>query len=129
MLVPRVLLLACLVSVDALSVRGQALDIGGIELRLGQISSSALSDLRVAYDVRYEDAFKVWSVFRKRSLNDPFFFIGQLYVDDGLVTRIVKEYDTSDPYALVRTFTLAMKDVTTRGGSACFTVPAEMTDG
>jgi hypothetical protein len=34
-------------------VVAQALDIGGIELKLGQSASSALAALGVAYDVRY----------------------------------------------------------------------------
>ena len=110
------------------ALKAQALDIGGIELRLGQSSTSALAALKVAYDVRYEESLKIWTVLRKRSADESYVWVGHIGVDDGLVKRISKSYPMKDPYELTDVLTLALRDAQKRGGTACTTWPQEMTD-
>jgi hypothetical protein len=107
----------------------QTLDIGGIELRLGESGTTALADLRSAYDVRYEESIGMWSIFRKRVADDPYVFVGQVYIKAGVVSRIVKDYELTDQYDLVDVYSTAMKQVRKRGGATCNTWPQEMTDG
>ena len=106
----------------------QTLDVGGIEVRLGESGTTALGDLRTAYDVRYEENIGMWSVFRKRAANDPFVLVGQLYIKGGIVSRIMKDYEVSDPYDLVDVYSTGMKYLQKRGGSDCKSWPQEMTD-
>jgi hypothetical protein len=54
--------------------------------------------------------------------------IGRVHVQDGVVTRIVKDYQVSDPYGLIDVYTVAMKDLLKRGGSTCITQPQMMND-
>lgn len=107
----------------------QALDIGGVELRLEQASAPALAALGSAYELRYEDAMKHWSVYKKRAAGDPFTLVGLLWIKNGVIARISKLYEVREQYDLADVLTTAMHDVQRRGGSLCTTTPQEFSDG
>jgi hypothetical protein len=105
------------------SVRSQSLDIGGIEIHLGQDLPSTLSKLQSAYDVKYEDALKLWSVSKKRTGNDPYNVIGRVGVTGETVSLVERIYDLGDVYDLQNVYSVAMLETRKRGGTSCHTSP------
>jgi hypothetical protein len=119
----RFTVLCSLVFLSAASPLGaQSLDIGGIEVRIGQPIELALSQLRVAYNLKYEDNVKRWFVSRQDGSVDV--SLGQVGVADGIVNFIAKEYKI-DVYRLDAVYTAAMHDTQRRGGTTCTTFPSE----
>ena len=100
------------------SVLAQSLDIGGVELKLGQSSESALASLRAVYNVRYFDDLKLWSVARPEELR---YEIGNLQARAGVVSAISKSYVSSDGSVEFAQHFQAIKDGRARANSECTT--------
>lgn len=104
---------------------GQALDIGGIEIRLGQDASTTLRAL-ASYRVAYNQGMRSW--FVSQQVGERVEWLGHFRADDGKVTFISKGYPLSDPDDTPRVFSHALRDVRRRGGPACVTRTVEWTD-
>ena len=125
----RLLMLAMLLLAVSPQLRAQALDIGGIEIRIGQPIATALSRLQVAYDIKYQEGQKEWSVFKKRSrATDLYILVGSVEVEGETVSLINKFYELADAYELTNLYTQAMREIHKRAGSACTTSPVEYAD-
>ena len=123
----RIVSLACLVAFAAARpLCAQSLDIGGIELRIGQPTEAVISQLRVAYILTYQDEVKRWLVSQQEgSLQVS---LGQFDSRDGVVTFIAKDYHVRQPSDLAHIYTTGMRETQRRGGSACTTVPLAWSD-
>jgi hypothetical protein len=104
----------------------QSLDIGGIELRLGQPVQEALRGLS-AYQVRYDDRSESWIVTQRG--RDPFELLGVLSATQGLVSSISKHYSLNTSYESVAVYSQASREVRRRGGRNCSTREAELATG
>src|SRR5437763_12723215 len=114
----RVITAAFCVMLTPSAVAAQALDIGGIELRLGQNISDALKALS-PYQTSYSENGHIWVVTRRGEA--PFVIVGTLAATDGKVTAITKVYPLSSEYDASPVYTEASKEVRRRGGAACET--------
>jgi hypothetical protein len=98
--------------------QAQTLDIGGIEIRLGQSTASALAALRTVYKVQYFDEMETWGVTRP---DKPTYGIGSIRVRDGLVSSISKDYFDANGVSGFDQHFQALRDALARGGSSCMT--------
>ncbi|HKK09042.1 MAG TPA: hypothetical protein VKA44_09170 [Gemmatimonadota bacterium] len=110
------------------SAAAQSLDIGGVEVHLGEAGTVALRQLRAAYNLQYVDGAKAWGVTRKNGPQD-YTSLGMFSIDSGTVTWISKDYEIPDVQRLGNIFQQAVRDLRARGGKACFMWPNEMTNG
>lgn len=105
---------------------GQSLDIGGIDVRLGQSLGTALSQVQAVYSVVHLPETADWLVTEKSS-NNP---VGSLTARDGLVVSVGSYYPiANDGEDVVETYTLAMRAAQRRGGKQCTTSPIEYSSG
>ena len=121
----RVLIVLTLAMAWASNGLAQSLDIGGIDLRLGQDVPDALKALS-AYRVQYDDQAKTWFVTQKRG--DLFEWLGSFRAIDNKVSSISRGYTISDDGDTQRVYTRAAKDVRQHGGSNCTMRDVEFTD-
>lgn len=121
----RVITAAFCVMIAPSPVAAQALDVGGIEIQLGQNISDAVKSLST-YKVRYSDEGKTWIV--TQAGKDPFELIGTLHATAGRVTGITKVYHVSSQYDTQRVYTQAAQEVRRRGGAICEMREVEYTD-
>ena len=105
----------------------QALDIGGVELRLGQDVTAAVAQLKSLYDVSYDDASKTWFVSKRKTATEVT-WLGNIEANGGRVARLTKAYTISNEADVITPYTLAMREVQRRGGTTCSTAPIERTD-
>jgi hypothetical protein len=103
----------------------QSLDIGGIELHLGQSSTDALKSLS-AYQVRYSESAKIWLISQRGEA--PFEMLGTFGVENGKVSIISKSYNLPSEYDSQRVYSQASFEVHRRGGNACDTHELEFND-
>ncbi|MBI4501990.1 MAG: hypothetical protein HY700_12625 [Gemmatimonadetes bacterium] len=119
------LLAACFCMGGPLTASAQVLDIGGIQLRLGQDVSEALKSLS-PYQVQYEDQSEAWLVTGK--VGNRFEYLGSLTATDGKVASISKSYRISEDHDDRTAYSHASKDVRRLGGSNCTMREVEFTD-
>jgi hypothetical protein len=115
----------CLLVILVRQVGAQGLDIGGIELHLGQDVAAALNALS-SYQVRYNEEGKFWIVTQRGE--SPFELLGSLSAIDGKLSTISKSYRLTTQYDTQRVYTQASRDVHRRGGNVCETREVEYTD-
>ena len=120
------LLMSCLVMTAPVVAPGQALDIGGIELHIGQDVTAALNSLG-PYQVRYDDGLKSW--FVSQSVAGEPQWLGHFGAVDGKVSFISKGFRLSDAVDTPRVYTLASQEVRRRGGPSCVTREVTWSDG
>lgn len=108
----------------------QSLDIGGIELRLGQPVDEALRSLSPYRVQRLED---VWSVSQKAG--DHYDLLGVISATANAITSIRKYFTLEENEDAGRLYALALKEARRRGGTICSTrnyeassVPSFFTD-
>ena len=116
---------AILLVVPYSRVSGQALDIGGVELTLGEDVSDALRSLST-YDVRYNESIKAWFVSQKSGEDAE--WLGNFSASSGRVSFISKAYALPKTGDMVRVYSGALRDAQRRGGQSCQTAPVEFTD-
>jgi hypothetical protein len=114
-----------ILAASSTSASGQSLDIGGIELRLGQSISEALNVLS-PYDVRYQESVPAWTVYERG--RQPLRILGVLQARDGVLYHISKSFDIPNIYATQRVYTQASQEVQRRGGGGCETREVKWTD-
>lgn len=119
-----VIVVASLHTLGVYAVAGQRLDIGGIELSLGQDISVALSKLS-AYKVTYNDNAG-WYV--SQLVGDEYQLLGALAATAAKVSLLTKQYSLPEPWDTQGVYTLAAKDVRRLGGPNCATRDVEYTD-
>ena len=103
----------------------QALDIGGIAIRLGEDVPEALKALST-YNVRYHDSVKSW--FVSQEAGDDTEWLGNLSARNGKVSFISRGYALPKTGEINRVYTQALRDARRHGGQSCETVPVEFTD-
>lgn len=106
------------------AVHAQSLDIGGIELRLGQKVDEALRSLS-SYQVKYSG--DAWWVSQK--VGDRYQFLGSISATANVLSVIIKSFDMNESEDAPETFTRAFREVRRRGGMTCATREVEYTDG
>lgn len=121
----RLLMIVILVTACAQGGLGQSLDIGGIEVRLGQNVPDVLKALS-GYLVRYDDDAKVWMVTQKRG--EQFSYLGDFQATDNKVWSISKSYTLRNDGESRRVYTRAAKDLRALGGSDCVMRDIEYSD-
>lgn len=124
---PRILALLVFGSVTAL--HGQSLDIGGIEIRMGQQTTEVVSQLRAAYAVIFDEGTKSWFVTKIRDGTGPFVWVGHFAATNGTVSFISKGYVLSGVDDLATVYTQAINELHKRGGKNCVTLPVAFADG
>src|ERR1051325_915257 len=95
-------IVACLLALVAGRAEGQALDIGGIQVRLGQNVADALRTVS-SYQVRYSDDAKLWFVTQRGE--SEYVLLGTLSATDGRISGITKVYQLSNQYDTQRVYT------------------------
>jgi hypothetical protein len=117
--------IAVLLGLFATRLDAQALDIGGIELRLGQNVAEGLRALS-SYQVRYTEDAQLWLVTQRGE--SPYQLLGTVAATDGKISTIEKSYWLSTQYDTRRVYTQASREVHRRGGTACDTREVAFTD-
>ena len=119
------ILLVGLLSVGMVhSAQAQSLDIGGIELRLGQKVDEALRSLS-SYQVKYSSGS--WVVTQK--VGELYQHIGTISARDNAIIFISKVFNWSASAGDATEYTRASEEVRRRGGMTCVTREVEYTDG
>ncbi len=99
-----------------IQLHAQSLDIGGIDVQLGQPLTTTVLKLRAAYDVNYDEGTKRWFISRKDG--NPATYFGNLDVIADRVTRIQKAYNfDNDMYKLSDAYSMALRDSQRLGGT------------
>lgn len=106
------------------AVHAQSLDIGGIELRLGQKADEALRSLS-SYQVQYNGSS--WIVSQK--IGNRHQFLGSIGATTNTISFISKSFDMGENERAAETYTRASKELRRRGGTTCATREVEYTDG
>lgn len=110
-----------------IQLHAQSLDIGGIDVQLGQPLTTTVLKLRAAYDVNYDEGTKRWFISRKDG--NPATYFGNLDVIADRVTRIQKAYNfDNDMYKLSDAYSMALRDSQRLGGTLSKTT-LEQPDG
>jgi hypothetical protein len=112
-----------LIGGSASSATAQALDIGGIELRLGQPPEDALRSL-ASYQVQFVESR--WFVSQK--IGARYELIGNFSATGDAITFIGKSFPIKSDGDVSEVNTVASKELRRRGGNACSTREAEYTD-
>ena len=121
----KLVLLVGLLSVGMVhSAQAQSLDIGGIELRLGQKVDEALRSLS-SYQVKYSSGS--WVVTQK--VGELHQVLGTISARDNAITFIGKVFNWSANAGDATEYTRASEEVHRRGGMTCVTREVEWTDG
>lgn len=94
----------------------QSLDIGGIELHIGQKIDDALKSLS-AYNVSFEK--NQWIV--TQGLGDQTELLGTISAEENLIRFISRDFRLRGPGDAPEVYTRASEEVRRRGGDACFT--------
>ena len=111
------------------SIQAQALDIGGVEITIGENITGVLERLTRVYDVKFQeqmskDGVKFWSVFEKRKASSDYFVsVGTLHEKAGRIVEIGKERTISDPLDLSPLYTLWTAELNQRRKAPCATTP------
>ncbi len=106
-------------------LRAQSLDIGGVELQLGQDAPEALQSLS-PYKVQYDQSSKAWFVTQK--VGDKFQWLSHLGATDGRISLVSNGFPLPDEMQTPRVYTDALREVRRRGGSKCERTEVEMND-
>lgn len=106
------------------AARAQSLDIGGVELRLGQKVEEALRSLS-PYQVQYTGGS--WLVSQKAGKQHQ--LLGSISATANVLTFINKSYLLSSNEDAPGAYTRASKELRQRGGANCTTTEVEYSDG
>jgi hypothetical protein len=121
----KLFLLAGVLSVSMVHVaHAQSLDIGGIELRLGQKVDEALRSLS-SYQVQYSSGS--WFVTQK--IGNLYQFLGSIGATANVISFISKSFDMNENEDASEVYTRASKELRRRGGTICATREVEYKDG
>jgi hypothetical protein len=113
----KILSLLCMLwIVTSHAASAQSLDIGGIELHIGQKIDDALKSLS-AYNVSFQH--DQWIV--TQDLGNRMQLLGSIAAKDNFITYIVKSVNLRGPGEAPEAYTRANEEVRRRGGEACFT--------
>jgi hypothetical protein len=94
------------------------LDIGGIEVQVGQHIDSVLPRFLANYDIFFHEELRRWFVSNKTGGRTV--ILGNLEVVRDRVTLVQKVYDYNDDlYKLSEVYSLALRDVQSRSGTTC----------
>lgn len=105
------------------ATHGLSLDVGGIELSLGQDVSEAINSLS-GYQVTYHDGLG-WVV--QQNLGNQVWSLGHFSAVANKIVYISKSFN--DREATAETYTRASKELHARGGNACTLKEIEYSDG
>ncbi len=106
------------------AAHSQSLDIGGIELRLGQKVDEALRSLS-SYQVQYSNGS--WIVTQK--VGNLYQALGAIGATANVISFISKSFNMDENEGTPETYTRASKELRRRGGTNCTTREVEFTDG
>lgn len=106
------------------AAHAQSLDVGGIELRLGQKIDEALQSLS-PYQVQYKGGS--WIISQKAG--SRYQFLGSISATNNTISYISKSFDMDRNERAAETYSRAAKELRRRGGTACATREVEYTDG
>ncbi len=121
----RLYLLAVVLSVCMVhSAHAQSLDIGGIELRLGQKVDDALRSLS-SYQVQYSSG----SWFVSQKVGNLYQNLGVIGATANVISFISKPFDINENEGAPEAYTRASKELRRRGGTTCASREVEYTDG
>ena len=118
-----VLFVGLLLFSTAHAAHAQSLDIGGIELRLGQKIDEALRSLS-SYQVQYSSGS--WIVTQK--VGNLYQVLGSIGATDNVISFVSKSFDMSENEGAPEAYTRASKEVRRRGDMTCATREVEYTD-
>jgi hypothetical protein len=118
----RLIMLCCIALLAGSSrLPAQSLDIGGIELTIGQPIETALAKLSGVYAVRFDDTdsgdWKTWNVETKEGDKS----LGAVSSVGGKVALIQKDYHFPSTGDVPPMYTTAMTETQRRGGKVCTT--------
>lgn len=102
----------------------QSLDIGGIELHLGQQVEEALRSLS-SYQVQHNEG----SWFVTQRVGNKYEFLGTISAKANVITFISKLFNLEENENTPVVYSRASKELRRRGGTPCFTREVEYTDG
>lgn len=105
------------------AAHAQSLDIGGIELRLGQKGDEALRSLS-SYQVQYSN--DSWIVTQK--VGNLHQVLGLIGATGNSISFISKSFDMNENEGAPETYTRASQELRRRGGTTCTTREVEYTD-
>ena len=124
----KLYLLAAVLSVGIVNAaHAQSLDIGGVELHIGEKVDKALPSLS-SYEVQYKNVgADAWFVSQKvGNIYQP---LGYISVNDGVITSIGKYFDVGDDVNTPQVYTRAAGEIRRRGGKKCNTYEEKYNDG
>lgn len=104
----------------------QSLDIGGIEIRLGQSAPEALRSL-ASYQARYAQDLNAWFISQRVGSNTE--FLGHFSAVNARVAYVSKNFAMKAPDELPAMYTAAMRETKRRGGQRCVLSTDESGDG
>jgi hypothetical protein len=108
------------------NLEAQGLDVGGVEIRLGQDVTTAVQRLSI-YRVVYSPQSNFWSV--TQPVAGRFEWLGHVEARDGKVTGISKGFTMTEPNDFSSAYTEALKEARRRGGEVCSVSNVEYTNG
>ena len=117
--IPAVCVVAVLLGAVPATAHAQSLDIGGIELRIGQNVDEALRSLSL-YEVRYTDigdGLAHWAVMQRNG--DYWQQLGSLNAQANVITNLSKAFSIGETKNTTRVYKLALRELHRRGGEGC----------
>lgn len=126
----KLFLSICVLSVDLIHSNNVyaekfiSLDIGGIELRVGQKIDEALR-LLSPYKVEFNNGS--WFVTQKSG--NAYQILGIISAENNVISFITKSFNMNSPEDLADVYTRASKELRRRGGTTCAIRELEVTNG
>lgn len=119
-----VLTVVAIVVVPLNEARPQSLDIGGIELTIGQDVAVATQRLAL-YRVVYSQESNIWSVSQR--VGSDYQWLGHIEGKDGKITGISKDFVIRER-DIATAYTAALRELHRRGGETCLVNNVEYSD-
>ena len=119
-------IVACLLIFFIGRLAGHALDIGGIQVHLGQNVTDALRTLS-PYQVRYDESARLWFVTQKDEFQ--YDLLGTITATGGRISGITKVFKLHNQYDTQHVYTQASTTLHALGGNLCDTRDVYFTDG
>jgi hypothetical protein len=118
------ILAATILSVTTAAAAAESLDVGGIELHLGQKVDDALK-LLSSYQVQRSSGS--WVISQKTG--EKYEFLGAISATNNALSFISKSFQMDAPESALEIYSLASRELHRRGGGQCSTYESKFSDG
>ena len=107
----------------------QSLNLGGVDVRVGEDATIAIARLSDTYNLQYQPGLHTWFVSRKNVRpTDTFLWVASVTVGEGLVSSVNKYYDLGNASDLSTVYSTALRDAQRDQGGPCLTSQVRASD-